>query len=222
MLRKLPAAQNRAVAVQEFDKEILIYDFDINKAYCLNETSSVVYRHCDGKTSFDELNRRYNYTDDLIYFALEELQKSNLVEGEKIAHFAGLTRREAVKRVGLGTLAALPVISALAAPSAAQAASGCAADGQTCTFNNFTQSNCCAGGRCQSSNACVQCFPQGVRYSGCAAPGSTPENQAACATVCNNDPRKNLCCNGGTATANFDTTANPPEYACLCPSGVAV
>lgn len=44
------------LVVQEFEKEVLIYDLNNHKAYTLNETSSLVWRMCDGKTSIKRMN----------------------------------------------------------------------------------------------------------------------------------------------------------------------
>lgn len=200
---KLPLTRDNSVVVQEFENETLIYDFKINKAYCLNETSTVVYRHCDGQTHFEKLKRQYNYTDDLIYLALDELQKHNLIESEKITHFAGMNRRDVIKKAGLGTLAALPIISALAAPVAAQAASNCVANNQTCIFDNYRQSNCCSGSRCSNPNStCQDCLGSGTAYL------LPPENSTV--DACNASPLRNGCCNT-TSSATYDGSF------CLCP-----
>lgn len=52
---QFPKARNKNIVVQLLNKETLIYDLIDNKAFCLNETSSIVFNACDGKTSFDEL-----------------------------------------------------------------------------------------------------------------------------------------------------------------------
>ena len=155
----LPEARSTEIIEQEADKELLIYDLQINKAYTLNETLKTVFRACDGKTSFADFKRRTKYTDDLIHFALGELKSNNLLSGDYgNGHFAGLNRREVIKRVGLATLTALPIIVALAAPAAATAASltvcqrtNCIDGNAACNFApgcgalgaNFV---CCSGG----------------------------------------------------------------------------
>lgn len=191
MKHKLPIARSESVVVQELENETLIYDFEIDKAFCLNATSTIVYRHCDGKSSFEDLNRQYKYSDDLIFLALSELQKLNLIQSDKITHFAGLSRREAIRKVGLGTLAALPIITALAAPTAAQTASNCAGQNQDCLLDNFKQSNCCPNFRC-SANAgarCRPCLTTNQSYYQDEAFNNT--DQATCNAV----PERNLCCN---------------------------
>jgi hypothetical protein len=122
----LPKARTENLVEQNLGTEILIYDLNIHKAFNLNETSSIVYKACDGKASFDELKRQYKFTDDFIFLALDELKKNNLLANNTSyqSPFSGTNRREVIKRVGLATMFALPLITGLIAPTAAQAASG--------------------------------------------------------------------------------------------------
>lgn len=125
LMTNLPKSRRSDVVVQELASEILIYDLKINKAFALNKTASTVYRACDGKTSFAELKRTTQFTDEIIFLSLDELKKENLLEADLyISPFAGMTRREIIRQVGLATMIALPMISSLVAPSAANAASG--------------------------------------------------------------------------------------------------
>ena len=120
----LPKGRTENITEQDLGSELMIYDLAANRALNLNETSKRVFQSCDGQTSFDELKEKYQFTDDLIYLSLEKLHSANLLEGEITTPYAGLSRREVIKRVGLGTMIALPVISGLIAPMAARAASG--------------------------------------------------------------------------------------------------
>ncbi len=79
----------------------------------------------ENKISIDELKSKKQFTDEVIYFALDQLQKANLIEGEKIQIFQGLSRREIFKKVGLASMIALPMISSLIAPKAVNAQSSC-------------------------------------------------------------------------------------------------
>jgi hypothetical protein len=124
-MNKLRLARNKEIVVQELGKEILIYDLKSHKAYNLNETSSTVYRACDGKTTFDEIKLRAKFTDEIIFLALEELKKENLIEVKDsyASPFAGMTRRQVIRKVGPASMIALPVVSSLIAPTAAMTAS---------------------------------------------------------------------------------------------------
>ena len=58
VMTKLPKTRNENIVVQEMDSEILIYDLNTNKAFCLNETSAVIYHLCDGKRTVAEISRQ--------------------------------------------------------------------------------------------------------------------------------------------------------------------
>ena len=205
-MTRIPKARNENVVVQNLNAEVLIYDLTNNKAYCLNETSALVYKACDGKTSFDELKRRHKFTDDLIYLALDELRRENLIEGDGDNHFAGLTRREAIRRAGLSTLVALPVISSLVAPTAAHAQSAARlANGQICNTNNQCSSNICnSSRRCCSANNFQAC----ARSVDCCS-GVACTNNVCCqgaGRVC--DTRNNTCCAGLTCVPDNGVSGN--------------
>jgi hypothetical protein len=87
------------------EDEVLIYDTVSDKAYCLNETLAKVFNACDDKQTFDDLKRSYQFTDDLIFLALDKLKNKNLLADDDSYQlpFAGMSRREAVRRVGFGT-----------------------------------------------------------------------------------------------------------------------
>lgn len=121
---QLPTARTTEIIEQDLDNELLIYDLRIDKAYTLNETSTKVYLACDGRQTFEDLKRQHKYTDDLIHLALQELNANKLLENYAAAnHFAGLSRREVIRKVGLATIISLPVIASITAPKAIHAAS---------------------------------------------------------------------------------------------------
>jgi hypothetical protein len=153
-MNKLPPARSTDIVVQELGKEILIYDLNTHKAYNLNETSSIVYQACDGKTSFDELRVKTRFTHDIIFLAIDALKKENLLENteEYKSPFTGINRREVIRRVGVATMIALPVISSLIAPTAAMAQSAtCTNSGAFCICNDSPTD---AGGTCPDAARC--------------------------------------------------------------------
>jgi hypothetical protein len=119
-----PLSRQSNIVVQELENEILIYDLNNNKAFCLNETSSLVYQFCDGQHSVTEISHLMSIklktliSEDFIWLALKSFRKDNLLEnGDEINdHFAGLTRREIVKKVGLTSIVAFPLVASLVAP----------------------------------------------------------------------------------------------------------
>lgn len=122
---KLPFARSADIVVQELGKEVLIYDLKLHKAYNLNQTSSIIYKACDGRTTFTELNRKHKFSDDLIHLALDQLREDNLIETDNhiVSPFSEISRRAAIRRVGLTSMIALPFITSLIAPKAVDAQS---------------------------------------------------------------------------------------------------
>lgn len=155
-----PLARKADIVVQEFGNEILIYDLNINKAFALNATASIVWQNCNGTNSIngiaDQLSIKFKtiITDDFVWMTLEQLKKENLIEIETLEFtpFKGLSRREMVRKVGLSSLIALPIISSLIVPTAINAASGCFPltnnanenpNGCACDTNSDCTSTCC-------------------------------------------------------------------------------
>ena len=131
MINSNPKSRETNLVTQNLESETLIYDLLTNQVYSLNKTSSLVWQSCDGNNSVsdisDLLSKRLKtlVSEDFILLALSELHKNNLLETETGEYFANLNRREMVKRVGLASMIALPFISSVTAPTAANAASAC-------------------------------------------------------------------------------------------------
>lgn len=165
-----PKTRNENIVIQEMNSELLIYDLKDNKAFCLNETSAIIYQLCDGKRTVAEikssvaekLNQPVN--DELIWLALDGLKKEGLLENNAIEiDFNGLNRRQIIRKVGLASLIALPIVSSIIAPSAAMAQSGLLALNAACT-----SSPQCASGQCNSS---------GLSSGKCCVPGVQANQQ---------------------------------------------
>jgi hypothetical protein len=145
---EIPVRRNDALVVQEVDGEVLIYDLKKDKAFCLNNTSALVWRGCDGKRTITDINNwigkhlNSQTNEEVVWLALDQLSKEDLLENQiKLENRLGeLPRREAIKRIGAASLIALPVIASLATPAAAQSTSIC---GVACQNNNQ-----CAGAAC--------------------------------------------------------------------------
>lgn len=126
-----PIARKSNLVVQEMAAEILVYDLSINKAFCLNETSALVWQFSDGNNSIskitDLINKRLKtvITEEFVLLALDQLKKENLLEKglELEIDFNGLSRREVIKKIGLSSMIALPIVSSVIAPTSAFAAS---------------------------------------------------------------------------------------------------
>ncbi|MEK7725331.1 MAG: PqqD family protein [Acidobacteriota bacterium] len=188
-----PKARIENIVVQEFANEILIYDLKTNKAYCLNETSAIIYQMCDGKHSVEQISQSLSQelkqpiTEDFIWLALDSFKKDNLLEqSEKFAiNFNGLSRRQVIKKIGLGSLVVLPVIASVVAPAAAATAS----------LAPYL-APCASPSQCQSGTC-------GTATSRCCVTGTTLGLIGA--TFCCADPPScnQVCCSGSGTIETF-------------------
>jgi len=173
-LNKNPQARNANIVVQETKNETLIYDLNINKAYCLNQTSSIVWKSCDGKTTVSEIRARLSKElradadEELVRLALEDLRGQNLLtEDASASYLSGISRRDAIKKAGMAAMIALPIIASVGAPKAVTAQSGCAPPEMVCGV-----------GCCEMIPFAQDCC------SGVCTPLGTDANCIACGDVC--------------------------------------
>lgn len=193
MQNNIPVMRQNDLVIQELDNEILIYDLQNNKVFALNETSALVWQFSNGEKTMSEIaemtSKKLNapITEEFVWIALEQLKKANLIENEIENNYQGSTRREIIKRVGLATMIALPMISTLIAPLALQAQSGgsCGttpniALGCSCVVGGLANSGNCASGCCDFINAGLpgNCVPAGGGL------GSTCVRACQCASGC--------------------------------------
>lgn len=168
-MKQLPIARKQNLIEQESDENILIYDLVINKAFSLNKTSAIVYKSCDGIMTFEELKKRTGLSEEIIFLTLDILQKNDLLESSEnfLESFGDLSRRQIIRKVGLASMIALPLVSSLIAPSSAQARSGgCVQPGGQVSFSrsgifgpslflntclNGINSQCCSGSATRNS-----------------------------------------------------------------------
>ncbi len=184
-----PKTRNENIVVKEFANEVLIYDLIINKAYCLNETSAMIWQLCDGTHSIAEINQKLSQQsnqsipEDLIWLALKDFKKENLLEQvEEIEiNFNGLSRRQIIKKVGLASLVMLPIVSSIVSPTAANASSLAA-----------LRSACSSPSQCDSGN-CTN-----LGRSICCVPGS--KGASGFNWCCTDTADCNISCCTGTAT----------------------
>lgn len=165
-----PQARIKDLVVRELQEEELVYDLKTKQAHCLNKTASAVWRQCDGQQTIEQITARLQQEtnalipDTMVKDALHQLGKADLLEQRAtfLAVKPHLLRREVLRRIGLGAVAALPLVTSIIAPSSAQAMScgdpnnninqnavGCA-----CLGANDCASNCC-GEFAGTGNICV-------------------------------------------------------------------
>lgn len=166
-----PKSVTEDLVIQEASGDVLIYNVKTNRAHALNQTSALVWQMCDGTKSVDEISQSLGKetkspaNEDLVWLTLRQLQENNLIVDSEVikAKFDGLSRREAIRRVGLASMIALPVISSVIAPTAAHAASGnCINPALGAPCNTNTQCQTRLGGDPTSicdMNCCVLAGP---------------------------------------------------------------
>jgi hypothetical protein len=125
-----PRRRRDGLVVERLDRETLVYDLARHRAFCLNPTASVVWDACDGRVTEAEIARHVSAAlglpadTALVELALARLDRARLLERGSAplrSKAARLTRREAVRRLGLAA-AAVPMVAGIVAPTAAQSA----------------------------------------------------------------------------------------------------
>ena len=165
----LPQARTEKLVVQTLADETLVYDLASHQAHCLNRTATAVWEHCDGRTTVADMAARLGQDlnapaeEDVVRLALDQLESVHLLQAWTPTRTEGrlVSRRQLVRQLGLGAALAIPAITSIIAPEAAQAAS-CQPNGSGsfCTSNAQCCSGCCKN---DGSNKCVgtgsSCMP---------------------------------------------------------------
>jgi hypothetical protein len=136
----LPQMRKQGLVVDDLPDEVLVYDRNNHQAHCLNRSAALVWRYCDGKRSPSEIARRLTaeldtpFSEDLVLVALNQLENQELLVrvAASPAQFAVLSRRQMVRRLGLATAIAVPLVTSIVAPRAVEAAT-CIASGAPCS-----------------------------------------------------------------------------------------
>lgn len=173
----LPNTRTSDILVQSLNGETLIYDLKTNKSYCLNSTSAIVFAACGGETTIESLKTQHDLPDEIIFLALDELKKNDLIEDEFVSPFAGMSRREMIRKAGLASMIALPVVLSLIAPSATSAASASCTCASASNGNDRLEGCVCAS----NNDCCGVCLFNGGNPI-CSAPtaGAQPTAAACC------------------------------------------
>lgn len=151
---KHPKARTTGLVTTELDGELLVYDRRTHRALCLNPTAVAVWRRADGTRSADQLAADLSFelgrpiAVEVVWYALARLNRASLLEEcpEPPALPQRCTRRSLARQLGttLAFSSLVPAITAIIAPTAAQAAT-CKGYAAACTSN----AQCCSG-RCHA------------------------------------------------------------------------
>src|SRR5215216_2355745 len=151
--QKVPEARSEGLVVQHLAEEVLVYDQDRHKAHCLNYTAALVWKQCDGRRSVSDIARKLSRDlegevgQDVVWLALEQLSRTHLLKEVVAGEKAGVSRREVMRRIGIGAAVALPVVTSIVAPKASQAAN-CRPSGAACSASASCCSGLCNAGFC--------------------------------------------------------------------------
>lgn len=172
-LEQLPLRRRSGLVVEDFYGELLVYDLERHAAHCLNETAACVWKSSNGKRSVAELAsmlyRKFGQAvdEDVVLLALFQLDKFHLLERAERERVWTVTvsRRELVRKLALTTLVAVPLVTTMAAPTAADAAT-CRGLGVACSTNSQCCSTLCVGGQCVCMGSCSACTADAQCCSG--------------------------------------------------------
>lgn len=158
MNANLPAARKKSLIIKELANETLVYDLETDKAHCLNLTAARVWKNCDGKRTVAQLRELIGketgcpVPPEVVWLALDQLEEFSLLEApvRRPALLLSTSRRQMVRLVGTAAIA-LPIITSIVAPGAAQAAS------KVCCQNS---PQCPPGMNCNVPDANCGAFPK--------------------------------------------------------------
>jgi hypothetical protein len=116
-----PKARSADLVVQPGGEETLIFDRRHRQAHCLNKTSSLVWRHCDGRRSIPDLitlvgnHLGVPVDETLVRLALEDLTRAKLMDvGVTLPPEPGQVTRRQLLRAGVAAVL-LPIITSITA-----------------------------------------------------------------------------------------------------------
>ena len=123
-----PEARKIGIVAQDVEGEFLVYDLERDEAHCLNQVTSLVWRHADGKSSVativDAVCRESPGEVDqaVVLSALQSLSDAHLLIEEVKPTDApdDPSRRQMIRRVALIGGLTVAGIATIVAPTAAQ------------------------------------------------------------------------------------------------------
>jgi hypothetical protein len=158
MKESTPLARTSDIVVLEVQDETLVYDLRISQAHCLNETAASVWKHCDGKNTASDISKLIGLehntlvSDDFVQLALDQLWERSLLADGVVKAPSASSRREMIKRVGMATVIAAPIVASILVPSSVHAAGSCSCGSPGACI---TQSMCPNTNNCNGSGICA-------------------------------------------------------------------
>lgn len=137
--QQTPCARQEGLLFTPLNDELVIYDTERNKAHSLNRVARLVWKYCDGQTTVSQIQQNVAQElqapvdEQVIWLALQQLERNRLLEERVQAPVNLISRREAAKRFGKIAGIVVPLVASTMIPPAVAAGSTCA--GQVCTSN---------------------------------------------------------------------------------------
>jgi hypothetical protein len=155
-LEQKPLARADELVVRDMESEVLVYNLASDEAISLNLFAAAVWRACDGSRNVASLTAKLHedmpgdlVTEAAVWQALDMLSRCDLLQQPVITPI-NRGRREVVKALGIGAVAA-PIVAMISVPAAAQAAScGCVSPGDC-----ISQPACPSSVNCNSRGVCA-------------------------------------------------------------------
>ena len=161
-----PLARRDGLVVRDLPDETIVYDRERHQAHCLNRTAALVFRHADGTRTAGEIasllgDGEPREGEATVAMALELLSQACLLDERAAA--PGASRRDAIRRVGIGAALLLPAVASVLAPTPAEAATCVAScvgepDGTPCNCFAGSGVPCgsavCTGTGCSDGGGC--------------------------------------------------------------------
>jgi hypothetical protein len=183
--RKLPVARDEGLLIEHVADEVVVYDSESKEAHCLSPLPAVVFTHCDGYRSVEELAEVASVklgeetSPDRVVDALMQLEERGLLKG-------GINRRQMLRRsaVAGAAVTAAPLISSVFAPAALAANSATCGPlicCPCCTGSGFNKDDCCFIKNVTVNCQCVSA--QGDSTKKCKPAGNSAPSDAYCASL---------------------------------------
>jgi len=156
----VPATRKDGLTISTLDDEVLVYDPETRRASCLNGFAAGVLELCDGQSSASDIARELPFKDvdeRLVWLALADLQKAQLLQDRISIPFNAdgrTNRRDLLKRIGIGSAVAVPIIAGISLPAAAQGTATCIGDNLPCETGAHAKAVCCSGNCTGSPKTC--------------------------------------------------------------------
>ena len=163
----LPEARRDNLVTREIPGELLVYDLESHKAFCLNQMAASIWKKCSGKRTvaelLSELQRDLHLTIDerAVWLGLDQLHKANLLKlpRRRPSQWPQISRRRLVRA---GVIAGVvPLVTMIVAPTPQSAATSIT----RALCKARTQAVGCGGLTCSDSPG--TCQPKGKTSCDC-------------------------------------------------------